>query len=119
MAVFAKFTDELRGARRVELMVILALAAVLFLALLSYDREDAGTTDLETRLERALEAVKGAGDVRVMITENGDGGVVGVLVVAEGAGDISVRLDILYAVRTLMGIDSNQVEIAQMRGDRQ
>jgi Flp pilus assembly pilin Flp len=115
--VFAKLAEMLRGARRVELMVILALIAVLILASASYDRADAGATALETRLERALEAVKGAGDVRVMITENGDGGVVGVLVVAEGAGDISVRLDIMYAVRTLMGIDADQVEIAQMRGD--
>ena len=115
--VFVKISDMLRGARKAELFIVLALLAVLALAIVSSGRPKNEGTTLEARLERTLEALDGAGDVRVMITEDADGGVTGVLVIAEGAGDISVRLDILQAVRTLMGIDANRIEIAQMRGD--
>lgn len=113
--MFAKFAEALRGARRVEIMAALAFMAALAMAVMSAGD---GDTELEKRLERALEAVKGAGEVQVMITTDSDGAVIGVLVVADGAEDISVRLDILHAVRTLMGVDSKQVEIARMRGNK-
>ena len=114
--MFSKLTEALRGARKAELMLMLALMAVLALALVT--REDTvGATDLEKRLENALRNVEGAGNVQVVINEAEDGEIIGVLVVAEGAADISVKLDILSAVRTLMGVESKQIEIARMRGD--
>ncbi len=38
----------------------------------------------------------------------------GVLVVAEGAGDISVSLDIMSAVSTVLGINQNNVQVFEM-----
>ena len=38
----------------------------------------------------------------------------GVIVVAQGAGDIGVRMDLLHAVTTLLGVDADKVEILKM-----
>ena len=38
----------------------------------------------------------------------------GVLVVAEGAGDIGVRVKLLEAVQTFLAIDGDKVEVLKM-----
>ncbi|MGI6239569.1 MAG: hypothetical protein ACOYI5_08080 [Christensenellales bacterium] len=118
MAVFTKIIDRLRGARRVEYIALLVLLA-LALFVWTQDRgADTGvSTALEMRMERALGAVDGAGSVRVMITQAEDGGIVGVLIVADGADDLSVRLALREAAHTLLGVDNAKIEIARMRGD--
>ena len=39
---------------------------------------------------------------------------VGALIVAEGAGDITVRLNLLRAAETLLGLDAHQVDVFLM-----
>lgn len=114
--MFSKLTDALRGARRAELFVILAIAAILILALMKTGTY-ANQGSMEKRLSDTLEKIHGAGNVQVMINEDSQGNPVGILIVAEGAGDISVRLEILQSVKTLMGVDADQIEITRMGGN--
>ncbi len=92
---------------------------------------------LEARLSRVLSSVEGAGRVEVAVfyqkaapasatwldggqsaaTEGGDPA--GVIVVAEGADDISVRLELARAVQTLLRLDADAVEIFKMDGTGQ
>lgn len=113
--MFSKLTDALRGARKAELFVILAIAAILLLGLMK-SSGDSQSGAMESRLSDTLEKIRGAGKVQVMINEDSQGNPVGILIVAEGAENISVRLEILKSVKTLMGVDADQIEITRMGG---
>ncbi len=93
--------------------LLLALAAICLMLLFTSETDGGGATDTEARMERVLEKIDGAGDVRVMVTET-DGGYSGVLVVCEGARDLAVRLTVQNAVHTLLGIDNQKINVVPM-----
>ncbi len=120
--------------------------------------------DIEAKLSSTLSAIKGAGQVKVMITYEGsaqiipayakntqqsvdsggdnlresistqeqvvtvaEGGqqsaliveekspkVKGVIVIAQGAGDIGVKIALTQACRTILGVDSSCIEVFEM-----
>lgn len=75
-------------------------------------------TEVEAKLERILETIDGAGEVNVMVNAAGQNGcesVCGVIVTAEGAYDVGVRLKLHGAVCTVLGLESGKVEIFEMR----
>lgn len=108
--------ERLRGARGLEWLLLLVAACVAALALTQSgaDTQEAGPTPLEARLERVLSAVDGAGDVRAMVTEREEE-IVGVVIVAEGADDVGVRLALLQAARAALNIDMENIEVIGMR----
>lgn len=115
----AERTNGLSGLKRVRARswALCALAAVALLALLAAGQPDSGTgsaSELEARMERVLAAVEGAGRVKVMVLE-GEGGKTGVLVVAEGARDVGVRLRLQSAVCTLLNIDNEAISVVAMQ----
>lgn len=117
--MLSKFMDSLRGARKVEylaLILLAALAALFWIQGRGGAPEGAISTALERRMESTLSQVAGAGDVRVMIAQAEDGKVTGVLIVAQGAGDMGVYLALAEAAQTLLNVDARSIEIAQMRG---
>ena len=111
-------TDRLRGARCIELVAALVLAALLALMLLSGSNgpREALKTPLETRLERILSRIEGVGRVSAMITEDADGNVAGVLIVADGLEDVSAYLRVQRAVLSLLETEADRVEIIGRRG---
>lgn len=118
MNVFSRITQGLRGARRLEIFLALALVAAAALMIMGDGGTDGAQTALEARMERTLSAIEGAGKVRVLINEGDTGEIMGVLVVAEGAGDIRVYLSLQNAVRALMDIDVSRIEIVRMEGNK-
>ena len=104
--------ERLRHARSAGILAMAALAALLALLLL---RNGGGPssygTELETRLERILNAVDGADRVRAMVSQGQNGEITGAVVVAEGLEDVSTYLKLQGAVMTLLGLDAGQVEI--------
>lgn len=110
--------QRLRSARHLEWLLLAACACLVALALWprSSGVEQAQATQLEARLERVLASVEGAGAVRAMITER-DGEVLGVLVVAEGAADVGVRLELLRATRALLDVELSRIEVVEMGRD--
>lgn len=111
-----RILELLKGARRIEWIAAAVAAAVLLLQLTGSLAPTGAQTDLERRLASILSSVEGVGRVEVMIAEDGEGGVEGVLVVAEGAWDAGVCLRIQYAVETLLGVDASAVEVARRAG---
>ncbi len=104
--------ERLRGARGIEILAALAVAALLALALLrGGGANPSGRTELEARLERVLGAVEGVGRVRAMVAEGEDGQIAGAVIVAEGLEDVSTFLRLQSAVTTLLELDASQVEI--------
>lgn len=103
--------DRMR-ARSWLMLALLAAAALLLMSLGSGSK--ANVSETEARLERVLKEVEGAGKVRAMVLED-NGNVRGVLVVAEGADDVMVRLRLQNAVRTLWGMENCEIDVVPMR----
>lgn len=116
------FLSRLRGVRHIEWIVLLALCAAA--VLLMTDGDD-GTqserTALEMRMESVLSCMSGAGRVRVLVNQGAgnafsaaDQPVQGVVVIAEGAADLRVALELQQAVQALLGVDVDRIEILTM-----
>ena len=113
--MLAGIAKRLKGARRLEIFII--VAAVAAAALISMKTPDIeSVSPMEARMERVLSAIDGAGRVSVLINENEEGSILGVLVVADGAGDLTVRMRLMSAVKATLGADMSQIEIVEMEG---
>ena len=99
---------------------IMAIAIIIALGLIIYSDVSTNESGVvsnmdqeEIRLASTLSQIEGVGEVQTMITRNGDK-ISGVLVIAEGAENISVMLKLLDATATVMGVDKSIVEVYQM-----
>ena len=107
-----KILEAIKGARKIELYLAAACAALLLLMCVDDGGDgNSGKTQQEIRIEAILEKVDGAGSVDVMIAEGGGS----VLVVAEGADDPAVRLQLTDAVSSLTGLGADKITVTKMR----
>lgn len=67
-------------------------------------------SESETKLTTMLEEMKGVGEAEVMICETEEG-VLGVVIVCEGANDLQVHMRIREAVATALGTEQGNVKI--------
>lgn len=104
--------EALRAARKIELLVIAAVLCALLLLYMG-DGEGGAANEAEARMERVLSRIEGAGRVSVMISEGAGGEIVGAVVVAGGADDLHVSLELQRAVQTLTGLELEQIEVAK------
>ena len=75
-------------------------------------------TEVEIKLEKILSTIDKAGKVNVMVStkkENGNEYICGVIVTAEGARDIGVKLKLHDAVCTALNLEKENVEIFEMK----
>ena len=98
--------------------LVLALAGcVLFCLLLGPIEPTSARTDEETRLARVLSAMDGAGNVEVAVFYQEEAALpCGAVIVAQGADDVSVRLQLTRAACTLLGLEASQVEVFKLGG---
>lgn len=98
--------------------LLLALAAAIVLCLtLGTTETTAAATDEEARLSRVLSSMSGAGQVEVAVFYQEESSIpCGAVVVAQGADDVEVRLQLSRAVCTLLGLESAQVEVFKLGG---
>lgn len=109
-----RLLQAFRSAGRLELFLITVMVCVL-LVLFMNSESGAGSDAFDTRLEKILSKIDGAGSVSVMIA--GDyGAVTGAVVAAEGADNMRVYLELLRAIRALTGLESNCIEIIKSSG---
>lgn len=100
---------------------IIAVLIIISVALLSLDvfsqskdgrkqiiDEDGGT---EEALCRILEDIKGVGKVDVMLQQNEEERISGVIITAEGAGNPVVRNDLVNAARAVFNIPASNVMV--------
>ena len=108
---------KLAGIKNLEIMivaVIIAIGLIIYSGVESFSpTQTAHMDEEETRLASTLSQIEGVGEVKTMITRNGDE-ISGVLVIADGAENISVMLKLLDATSTVMGVDKSIVEVYQM-----
>ena len=104
-----------KNLRIIVLSIIIAMGLIIYSGVATNTKTEEVNymDDEENRLASVLESIDGVGSVQVMITRN-DGQISGVLVIAEGAENISVMLKLLDATSTAMGVDKSIVEVYQM-----
>lgn len=107
---------RLPGAMYWLLPVMLLAALTLMIINMPERGADPAETEIEARLRAVLGAVAGAGEVRVMVN-SAENTVSGVLVVAEGADDVKVRLTLYEAVSTLLNVEVDKIEVVRMKGE--
>ena len=111
---FVKKVFRSKKLRLVISAIIIALALIIYSGVGDFQPSEVTyMDDEETRLATTLSQIEGVGEVKTMITRNGDE-ISGVLVIAEGAENISVMLKLLDATSTAMGVDKSIVEVYQM-----
>ena len=119
MKLSERFNRIISEKRLVTLILMLACGAAL--VLMSYrmketpQRERAqdvayAAGSIEERLSQVLSMIEGAGKAEVLVTQS-ETGVVGVLVVADGAQDLTVRTELMRAAMTALDIPAESVEV--------
>ena len=100
------------------LWLAIALAVAALAAGLSGSAQNA--TQEEKRIAEVLSAIAGAGKVEVALFYDqasgygAQGSPTGAVVVAEGAEEIAVRLNLIRAVRTLLNLPETAVDVFVM-----
>ena len=114
--------SKIAGAGRVEVMITYESSAEIVPAL-SVDKQTSTTTDLgdnsssTTNTENTqseIVTVNGSDGNSALVLKENSPPVKGVIVVAEGAEDIGVKLSLLSAVQTILNISPDQVDVYKM-----
>lgn len=122
---------NLKGRREIKYVVL--VVAALALAVLLFQLPSSGTgssaTQEEKRIAEVLGTIAGAGKVEVALfyVQEAEGLLgggstasrpTGAVIVAEGANDLSVRLALIRAVRTLLGLPESAVDVFVMEEEK-
>ncbi len=115
--------SKIQGAGRVQVMITYESSAEIVPAI-SVDTQTSTTTDqnengssttsTENKQSEVVTVNGGDGSKALVLKENSPP-VKGVIVVAEGADDIGVKLSLLDAVETILNISPDQVDVYKMQ----
>lgn len=125
---FEKFFKKLKSIKHIEILIAVLFGVILltlYLTTISSDNTKSSSTSsgytfqVEDRLENVLSKIDGVGNVSVMVMlEEGaelNSEVVpkvnSVIVVAGGAKDYKVKLEILKACETLLNLPTQNIEV--------
>lgn len=120
--IFGKFS-RLPTQKKILIIIVIVIVIVLFLLILSLSQEQArgsiaSDMSLEEKTELAVSCIAGVTDARAVITYGGEtesvDGITGVVIAVKGARDVAVKLRVMRAVRTLLDVDADKIEIFEM-----
>ena len=109
-------TNKLDGKIK-DMLLILTLGILLIIAITQVFQPQNGNTqtitspnEKEQKLSVLLQEINGVGDADVIICETEEG-VLGVVIVCEGANDLQVNMHLREAVSTALGTAQSNVKI--------
>lgn len=114
---------SIRGAGRVRVMITYDTSSRLVPAMstdiqsgTTENTSNGGQSVSETRTESSRPAtISGSGGAETIVLTEIEPTVRGVIVIAEGAADISVRVKLSNAVMTVLGISADRIEVFEMK----
>ena len=121
--VNGKAFSRLKKVKNVEIViaVILAIiAAIVYFAVsvqsgkTSASSAEVGMSESEEKLSELISEIAGVGKTRVLITSDTNQDVVGVVVVAEGVGNMDNRIKVIRCVEKATGATVDKIEIYEM-----
>lgn len=109
-----KAWEKIKGIKNIKiiaLIFIIAISLIIYSSVAtSKQTENTFQNEDELRLASILSSIDGAGEVETMISKS-SGEIVGVLVIADGASNPLVRLRLLQAASSALGVDSDVVSV--------
>ena len=116
---------RVRSVKNIEIIIaaVLAVIAITVYVGLSLSAKTgangavaltAEMTDEEKRLADTISRIDGVGSCTTLITTGANKDIVGVIVVAEGASDMSKRIEIIRCVETATGATVDRIQVYQM-----
>lgn len=118
--------DWLKCGKRPFILLLGLLAVIIALSLIPAD-DTSNQTAQEKRLCDVLSRIEGAGRVQAVLFYQSEAGgawgserseVTGCVIVADGARDIGVKLSLIRAARTLLGLPESAVDVFAMEGSQ-
>lgn len=116
-----KVLNFVNDNKKVIIVVVLIIVLVGTIYFMNGSKKAAETfspgsekTATEAKLTGILGSIEGVGETDVMINE-GEDGIVGVVIVCRGADNIMTRNDILNVVSTALNIDKKLIAIYSMK----
>ena len=118
-----KWLEAVKGMKSGVWLLLIAVCG-LALLLPSSSQVKANMTEEEQRYSATLSRIAGAGEVRISIAYaqsassfgSGNRRPTGAVIVAQGAGSVAVRLELLRAAEALLGLSTQEVEVFAMEG---
>lgn len=107
---FIKKVKEIKNIKIILFVFIIAMALIIYSSVTTSQESVSLMSDEESKLASILSAVSGAGEVEVMISREASE-IVGVLVLASGADNPLVRLRLVEATTTALGVDYKLVGV--------
>lgn len=117
-SAIVKKIKSVKNIQIIAVIFIIAIALIIYSSVMT-SREtstakNSGTSvilsDDEIRLGNILSNIDGAGEVQTMITKSGNE-IVGVLIIADGASNPLVRIRLIDAASTALGVDKKIVNV--------
>lgn len=109
-----KTWEKIKGIKNIKiiaLIFIIAISLIIYSSVAtSKQTKKTFQNEDELRLASILSSIDGAGEVETMISKS-SGEIVGVLVIADGASNPLVRLRLLQAASSALGVDSDVVSV--------
>lgn len=102
------FRKIISNAERYKYPALVLIIGIALMLVPSNGKTQSIATDDDSRLQQILSCTEGVGESRVLISENG------VVIVCKGAGNASVRLNIVKAVGAYTGFNSDKITILKM-----
>lgn len=116
-----QWLEKIRGNKGFLALLALGFLAVLCLSWPAASSNSSSMTAQEQRISATLSAIAGAGATRVSIyyaqeesTFSASQTPVGAVIVAAGAGDVGVRLDLVQAAQALLGLPAASIAVFPM-----
>ena len=118
-----KYTlSQIQGAGRVEVMITYESSSEIVPAIsvdkqtsTTTDTRDSGTSTTNTEnTQSEVVTIGGSGGNSALVLKEKSPEIRGVIVVAEGADNIAVKLNLLSAVQTLLNVSPDQVDVYKM-----
>ncbi len=116
-----KVLNFVNDNKKIIVVVILIIVLVGTIYFINKSQKDEDTKQpaavqksaAEVKLTGILSSIEGVGATDVMINE-GENGILGVVIVCEGANNLMTRNDILNAVSTALNVDKKIIAIYSM-----
>lgn len=117
-SAIVKKLKSIKNIRIIAVVFIIAIALIIYSSVVasresktvSQSHQQTVQSEDEQRLSGILSQIDGAGQVQTMITRT-DGQIVGVLVIADGAKNPYVRLKLMQASATALGVSEDVISV--------
>lgn len=117
-SAIVKKLKSVKNIRIIAVVFIIAIALIIYSSVVAtresktafQSQQQTVQSEDEQRLSSILSQIDGAGQVQTMITRT-DGQIVGVLVIADGAKNPYVRLKLMQASATALGVSEDVISV--------